>query len=102
MGQKLLGTIIIMTTFAIAGALKPLLADIHINTGEQNGGTIGTDVPTNPHPATYGPVDQNAPLDFSTQPKSVPRKYIAGRLYNIEVLKKYDYAGVLNQMENKK
>lgn len=101
MGQKLLGTIIILVTFTIGGALKPLLADLHpptINTGEDNGGTIGTDVPTGPHPAVYGPVDQRTPLDFSNQPKAVPRRYVAGRLYNIQVLKTYDYGGVLNQM----
>jgi hypothetical protein len=101
MGQKLLGTIIIVAMFGLGSLLKPFLADVHpqyVNTGENNGGTIGTDVPTDPHPAQYGPVDQKAPLDFSKQPKSVPHTYVGGRLYNIQVLKKYDYAGVLNQM----
>ena len=101
MGQKLLGTVVVLAMFALASALKPLLADVHpqyVNTGEQNGGTIGNDVPTNPHPATFGPVDQKAPLDFSTQPRSVPRRYVGGRLYNVQVLTKYDYSGVLNQM----
>ena len=45
-----------------------------------------------------GPVDQAAALDFATQPKSVPKAYVGGKLYNVQVLKKYDYAGVLNQM----
>jgi hypothetical protein len=47
----------------------------------------------------YGPVDQSAPLDFKTQPKTVPRNYQAGQLYNVQVYKKYDYAGILNQMQ---
>ena len=46
----------------------------------------------------YGPVDQSAPLDFSTQPKSVPRNYVGGRLYNVQVLKGYSYAQVVAQM----
>ncbi|MGB8264855.1 MAG: photosynthetic reaction center cytochrome c subunit family protein [Candidatus Velthaea sp.] len=45
-----------------------------------------------------GPVDQNAALDFSTQPKSVPHSYAPGRVYNVQVLKKYDYAGLVGQM----
>jgi hypothetical protein len=46
----------------------------------------------------YGPVDQSKPLDFSDQPKSVPRHYAAGQLYNIQVLKGYGYARVIGQM----
>jgi hypothetical protein len=46
----------------------------------------------------YGPVDQNAPLDFSTQPKSVPRHYLPGQLYNVQVLKGYNYGQLVGQM----
>lgn len=46
----------------------------------------------------YGPVNQNAPLDFSTQPKSVPRNYVAGQLYNVQVLKQYSYVQLIGQM----
>ncbi len=46
----------------------------------------------------YGPVDQNAKLDFATQPKSVPRNYVAGQLYNVQVLKQYSYAQLIGQM----
>ncbi len=46
----------------------------------------------------YGPVNQNEPLDFSTQNKNVPRNYVAGQLYNVQVLKKYSYAQLVGQM----
>lgn len=46
----------------------------------------------------YGPVNQNAPLNFADQPKSVPRNYVAGQLYNVQVLKQYSYAGLIGQM----
>ncbi len=46
----------------------------------------------------YGPVDQNAKLDYSTQPKSVPRNYSAGQLYNVQVLKQYSYVQLIGQM----
>jgi len=68
-----------------------------VNTGDGTGGLIGTGDPT-ARRAAYGPVDQNAPLDFKTQPAGVPRTYVAGKLYNVQVLKNYDYAGVVGQM----
>jgi hypothetical protein len=46
----------------------------------------------------YGPVDQSKPLDFSNQPKSVPRNYVPGKLYNVQVLKGYTYAQLIGQM----
>jgi hypothetical protein len=46
----------------------------------------------------YGPVNQNDPLDFSNQPKSVPHNYVPGRLYNVQVLKQYSYAQLIGQM----
>jgi hypothetical protein len=101
MRQRWLGAFVIVFTLALGGAVQPLIDRSRaatINTGENTTGTIGTGNPTPPHAAQYGPVDQSAPLDFSTQPSSVPRSYAAGRLYNVQVLKKYDYAGVLGQM----
>jgi hypothetical protein len=107
MGQKQLGALIIILTLVTGCGLKPMLAEVHpsapvsgptINTGENNGATIGPDVPAIANPKEYGPVDQNAPLDFSTQPKTVPRNYVPGKLYNVQVLTKYDYAGLLGQM----
>jgi hypothetical protein len=46
----------------------------------------------------YGPTDQSKPLDFSTQPASVPHTYVPGKLYNVQVLKGYTYATLLGQM----
>jgi hypothetical protein len=46
----------------------------------------------------YGPVDQAKPLDFSNQPKSVPRNYAGGQLYNVQVLKGYTYVQLIGQM----
>jgi hypothetical protein len=109
MREKGIGAFVIGFTLVAAMAFRPLMAAVMhtpaatpvpttIVTGENNGGTIGTNVPLVANPKEYGPVNQNAPLDFSTQPKSVPRNYVAGQLYNVQVLKKYDYAGVLGQM----
>src|SRR5271165_5004052 len=98
MRRTWLGAFVIVFALAIGGLVQPLIdrtraADI--NTGENNGGTIGTGVPSAPHPAGYGPVDQKAPLDFSTQPKTVPRTYVPGQLYNVQVLSQHTYAGVV-------
>ncbi len=46
----------------------------------------------------YGPVDQKAPLNFADQPKGVPRNYVAGQLYNVQVLKQYSYVQLIGQM----
>ncbi len=46
----------------------------------------------------YGPVDQKAPLNFTGQPKGVPRNYVAGQLYNVQVLKGYSYVQLIGQM----
>lgn len=109
MRQRQLGTLIIILTLVAGCALKPIMAQIHpaaaaapphINTGVDNGATIGSQDPAVARPAQYGPVDQNAPMDFATQPKSVPHTYVAGQLYNVQVLKRYDYAGLLGQMAN--
>lgn len=101
MQLRSLGALVIMLALAVGGVVQPLVERSRagsIETGERLGGTIGNGVPTDPHPAVYGPVDQNAPLDFSTQPRTVPRSYVPGRLYNVQALKKYDYAGVVGQM----
>jgi hypothetical protein len=101
MRQRWLGACILVLTLVIGNAVQPLISRTsasEINTGDTNAGTIGTAGSTAPHAATYGPVDQSAPLDFSTQPKSVPRVYVPGRLYNVEVLKQDSYAQILGQM----
>ncbi len=119
--QKWLGAFVIVFTVVLGGLLQPLVDRTRaagitagtttataggittagksggINTGEDNGGTIGTGVPK-AAPAQYGPVDQNAPLDFKTQPASVPRNYVPGRLYNVQVLTGLNYGQVVGQM----
>ena len=100
MRQRVLGALVIIVTFVLAGLAGPLMdrakAAPAIDTGENNGGVIGDSVPGVGH--VYGPVDQNAPLDFANQPASVPRQYVAGRLYNIQALKGLSYPQVLQQM----
>jgi hypothetical protein len=101
MRKPWLAVFTIIFGLSIGGVIQPLIGRVHadtINTGVDNGGTIGTGVETPAHPAQYGPVDQKAPLDFSTQPASVPHTYTPGRLYNIQVLKGKDYGGVAAQM----
>ncbi len=46
----------------------------------------------------YGPVDQAAPLNFTDQPAAVPKNYLPGRLYNVQVLKGYNYGQLVGQM----
>jgi len=46
----------------------------------------------------YGPVDQNRPLNFADQPAAVPRDYVPGNLYNVQVLKQYNYGQLIGQM----
>jgi Photosynthetic reaction centre cytochrome C subunit len=75
-----------------------VIADAAINTGDNHAGSIGSQDAGAEHSAVYGPVDQNAPLDFSTQPSSVPHTYVGGKLYNVQVLKGKSYAEVLGQM----
>jgi hypothetical protein len=106
MRHQIFATLLFALTLTAGCAIKPVgdeaaAATVNsgptINTGEKSGGTIGTDVPANPQ-ATYGPTDQNQKLDFSTQPAGVPHAYVGGRLYNVQVLKQYDYPGLLGQM----
>jgi hypothetical protein len=101
MRKPWLGVFTIIFALSIGGIVQPLIERAHaqtINTGENNGGTIGTGVETPAHPAQYGPVDQKAPLDFSTQPAGVPKVYVPGRLYNIQALKGKAYGEVVGQM----
>ena len=101
MRKPWLGVFTIIFALSIGGVVQPLIERAHaqtINAGENNGGTIGTGVETPPHPAQYGPVDQKAPLDFSTQPKTVPHTYVPGQIYNVQALKDKSYPGVLTQM----
>ncbi len=123
MRQRWIGAFVIIFTLAIGGVVQPLIdrtraatnepatqnvqgngltpsdaGDRTIKIGVGNGGTIGTGEPSGVHPAQYGPVDQSKPLDFSNQPKSVPRNYVGGRLYNVQVLKGYGYGQLIGQM----
>ena len=86
--QRILGVLIIGGTLLLGQA---------VNSGVVHLGVANADNGTSASP--YGPVDQNAPLDFSTQPASVPKNYQPGQLYNIEVLKGYTYPRVLQEME---
>ena len=99
MRKPWLGVFTIIFALSIGGIFQPLIERAHaqtINTGENNGGTIGTGVETAPHAAQYGPVDQKAPLDFSTQPASVPHTYVPGKIYNVQALADKSYGGVVD------
>jgi len=101
MPRAWLGVFTIVFALSIGGIIQPLIGRVHaqtINTGEQNGGTIGTGVETPPHAAQYGPVNQSLPLDFSTQPAAVPHTYVPGQLYNVQALTGKSYAEVVTQM----
>lgn len=94
----LVAIVALAATVILRPPINPTLAQA-IDTGETTGGMIGTGDPSAPHAATYGPVDQSAPLDFSTQPASVPHTYVAGgKLYNVQVLKGLSYTQVVVQM----
>ncbi len=70
-------------------------------TNGNNAASLGTEVDQKAdriYSHVYGPVDQSAPLDFSTQPKTVPHTYVAGQLYNVQVFKGENYAQVVTQM----
>jgi hypothetical protein len=126
MNTRLLGTIVVAATLIVGGSLQPFIdnARAHANADSVPSAGKAQDPPApagvGSHQAIdntqtslgtpfagrlpeawtkgYGPVDQSKPLDFSDQPKSVPRNYQAGKLYNVQVYTKYDYAGLLNQM----
>jgi hypothetical protein len=105
--------LIVMIALVLGGFVQPLLDRAHAATaadtkpamgpGSEAGPTHNGDrngdpgYPADKYPG-YGPVDQSAPLDFSTQPSSVPHTYVAGRLYNVQVLKQRSYGDVLTQM----
>jgi hypothetical protein len=73
----------------------PQVVDPHYSSslGTENSGALPTDAVKG-----YGPVDQSAPLDFSNQPAAVPHSYVGGKLYNVQVYKKYSYVQLLGQM----
>jgi hypothetical protein len=118
--KRVIAPLVIVCTLSIAGLAQPLIDRARADT-LSGGGDIGPMKPSSstatmaPHLSSslgtqnsgeipvdaakgYGPVDQSKPLDFSDQPKSVPRNYVPGKLYNVQVLKKYTYAQLLNQM----
>ena len=124
--RKLFGPLLIATVVVIASSVTPLLNQAKAATpgtapqGVKPGSAVGLperaeQVPgqlSNPaqngletderanqvYRGEYGPVDQAKPLDFSDQPKSVPRKYAGGQLYNVQVLKGYTYVQLIGQM----
>ena len=124
--RKLFGPLLIATVVVIASSVSPLLDPAKAATPGTNpqgvtpGSAMGQperaeQVPgrlSNPaqngienderanqvYRGQYGPVDQTKPLDFSNQPKSVPRKYAGGQLYNVQVLKNYTYVQLIGQM----
>lgn len=109
MKQRQLATLIVILTVVAGCAYRPVMTKFasttgtvvttsSINTGVNNGATIGNSDPAVANPVQYGPTNQNQRLDFATQPKSVPHTYVGGQLYNVQVLKRYDYGGLVAQM----
>ncbi|MBD5653919.1 MAG: photosynthetic reaction center cytochrome c subunit [Candidatus Eremiobacteraeota bacterium] len=126
--KKLLGPLLVAATLVAASSLAPLLSPAKAAgagaapqpTAMSPGSALGQperaeQVPNslvNPaqdgvelderalqiYKGQYGPVDQSKPLDFKDQPKSVPRNYVAGQLYNVQVLKNYTYVQLIGQM----
>jgi hypothetical protein len=120
--KRVLGPIVIVCTLALSGLAQPLLDKARAATGPgqvtSHAGPWapgGHSAPEEPHLSTslgtedagtlppdavkgYGPVDQSAPLDFTTQPAAVPHTYVGGKLYNVQVLKQYSYVALLGQM----
>ncbi len=124
--RKLFGPLVIAAVVVIASSVAPLLSPVKAATpgttpqGVTPGSAVGQperaeQVPgrlANPaqngvenderanqiYRGEYGPVDQAKPLDFSNQPKSVPRNYAGGQLYNVQVLKNYTYVQLIGQM----
>ncbi|GAC1537305.1 MAG: hypothetical protein NVS2B17_09810 [Candidatus Velthaea sp.] len=117
--KRLLGPLVIVVTLSLAGFAQPLLDRARAAETDTRGttpaGAPGQIVPSGGHISSslgtenagelppdalkgYGPVDQAKPLDFSHQPATVPRVYAGGKLYNVQVLKKYNYTQLLNQM----
>lgn len=119
--KRVFGPLVILCTLSLAGFAQPLLDRARADTTPQVNSMPGPAAPagetatTAPHLSSslgtqdagqlppdavkgYGPVDQSAPLDFGNQPAAVPHQYAGGRLYNVQVLKKYTYVQLLNQM----
>ena len=120
--KRIAGPLVILCTLSLAGFAQPLLDRARADTSiPQVNSTPGPAAPAGATATTapyfssslgtsgagdiprdwakgYGPVNQAAPLDFSDQPKSVPRNYVGGRLYNVQVLKQYSYVQLLGQM----
>ena len=115
--KRLYGPLAIVLALSLAGFAQPLLdkaraaetAPMNVatttpgatNSGGYTSSKLGAeDAGEIPPDAAkgYGPYDQSLPLDFTTQPKTVPRNYVGGQLYNVQVLKKYNYAQLLTQM----
>ena len=107
--RRWLGPSVIVATLALSGAVQPLVdqaraagpASTPVPKITNLSGGLGAEDPqqiTADQAKGYGPVNQAAPLDFSTQPKTVPHEYVPGRLYNVQVYTKYSYAQLVGQM----
>ena len=114
--RKLFGPLFIAAVVVGASSVAPLFNHAKADTGMQtpapekalqvppklvNPGQVGVENDERAleiYKGEYGPVDQSKPLDFSNQPKSVPRNYVPGQLYNVQVLKGYSYGELIGQM----
>jgi len=120
--RKLLAPLLVAAAVVAASSVAPLFSSAKADTGGAPATTSsmnsperalqGTQSTVNPaqdgveideralqlYTHVYGPVDQSKPLDFAGQPAAVPHTYVAGKLYNVQVLKGYTYATLLGQM----
>ena len=79
----------------VAAAMPPAVAPLN------NPAQLGTETDASAakiYTGSYGPVDQQKPLDFAGQPATVPHNYVGGKLYNVQVLRGYNYVQIINQM----
>jgi hypothetical protein len=96
--KRVLGPIVIIAALAFSGMLPSAIEQARAAAAPANPPAAANAGPVNLQPQVYGPVDQSKALDFGDQPASVPHAYVAGKTYNVQILKNYDYAGILNQM----
>ncbi len=113
--RRFLGPLVILVTLSLAGFAQPLLDKARAQDMSSPGTEAHAGSTTQPYTSSslgtgdsgyispdqakgVGPVDQSAPLDFSTQPKAVPHVYVPGRLYNVQVDTQYTYATLIVQM----
>jgi hypothetical protein len=97
--RRVLVALVILIAVAIGGIVQPLLGRTRAaEKGDPMTAVIASMDISTTAPKVYGPVDQNAPLDFTSQPATVPHSYVGGKLYNVQALKGYSYPQLLVQM----